>query len=58
MLIAPDDLKAELAAIEAESIGWLPLGDDAYLHLGKPEALVITVLGVPHDGDAVLLVGW
>ena len=27
---------AELAAIDAESIGWQPLGDGAYLHLGKP----------------------
>lgn len=26
----------ELAVIEAESIGWLPLGDGAYLDLGKP----------------------
>ncbi len=24
-MIDPDDLKAELAAIEAESVGWLPL---------------------------------
>ena len=32
----PFDLQAELqelAAIEAESIGWLPLGDGAYLHV-------------------------
>lgn len=48
----------ELAAIEAESIGWQPLGEGAYLHVGDPEALVITVVGVPRDGDAVLLVGW
>ena len=53
---------AELAAIEAESIGWLPLGDGAYLHLGKPdeEEIVITVVGVPEVGMAgmnVLLVG-
>jgi len=27
LLIDPDDLKAELAAIEAESIGWLSLGE-------------------------------
>ncbi|WP_144728449.1 hypothetical protein [Extensimonas perlucida] len=52
----------ELAAIEAESIGWLPLGDDAYLHVGKPdeEEIVITVVGVPDAGMAgvnVLLVG-
>ena len=57
------DLESELAAIEAESIGWLPLGDGAYLHLGKPEEeeIVITVVGVPEVGMAgmnVLLVGW
>ena len=50
--------QAELDAIAAESIGWLPLGDGAYLHVGDPQALVITVVGVPRDGDAVLLVGW
>ena len=54
---------AELAAIEAESIGWLPLGDGAYLHIGNPdeEEVVITVTGVPDAGMAginVLLVGW
>ena len=59
----PFDLQAEmaeLAAIEAESIGWQPLGDGAYLHLGDPEALVISVVGVPEVGMAgmnVLLVG-
>ncbi len=49
------DLQAELqelAAIEAESIGWLPLGEGAYLHVGDPEALVITVVGVPDAGMA------
>ncbi len=30
----------ELAAIEAESIGWLPLGDSAYLHVGNADPLV------------------
>ena len=60
------DLQAELqelTAIEAESIGWLPLTGGAYLHLGKPEEkeIVITVVGVPEVGMAgmnVLLVGW
>lgn len=49
LLIDPEELTAELAAIEAESIGWLPLSDGAYLHLGKPdeEEMVITVTGVP-----------
>ncbi len=36
----------ELAAIEAEAIGWLPLGDHAYLHTAKPDELVVTVVGV------------
>ena len=53
-LIDLDELKAELAAIEAESIGWIPLGDGAYLHLGKPEEeeIVISVVGVPDVGMA------
>jgi len=45
----------------AESIGWQPLGDGAYLHVGDPEAPVITVTGVPDAAMAgmnVLLVGW
>ena len=58
LLITEAELQAELAAIEAESIGWQPLGDGAYLHVGDPQALVITVVGVPRDGDAVLLVEW
>ena len=54
--------RIELAALEAESIGWLPLGDGAYLHVGKPdeEDVVITVTGIPDVGMAgmnVLLVG-
>ena len=59
-----DHLQAELqeiAAIEAESIGWLPLDENAYLHVGDPEGEVITVVGVPDAGMAgmnVLWVGW
>jgi hypothetical protein len=59
-LIPPEELLAELAAIEAEAIGWLPVGDGAYLHVGDPETEVITVVGVPDAGMAgmnVLLVG-
>lgn len=60
-LITEAERQAELAAIEAESIGWLPLGVGAYLHVGNPEALVIEVVGVREMGMAgmnVLLVGW
>lgn len=55
------DLQAELpelAAIEAESVGWQPLGDNAYLHVGDPEGEVITVVGVPDAGMAGMNVLW
>jgi hypothetical protein len=55
------DLQAELqelAAIEAESIGWQPLGDGAYLHVGDPEGEVISVVGVPDAGMAGMNVLW
>lgn len=59
------DLQAELqelTAIEAESIGWIPLEANAYLHVGNPdeEEIVITVVGVADVGMVggnVLLVG-
>ena len=53
-----DDLAAELAQIQAESIGWTPLEPGAYLHVGDPNATVIEVVGVPHadmKGLTVLL---
>lgn len=40
-----------------ESIGGLPLGDGAYLHVGDPDALVIDVVGVADAGMNVLWVG-
>jgi len=54
------DEAAFLAEVQAESIGWLPLGESAYLHVGDPNAMVIEVVGVPEVGVAgmnVLLVG-
>lgn len=43
------DFKAELAQIQAESIGWIPLEEGAYLHLGKvaTDSTVIEVVGIP-----------
>ena len=52
-------IEQELKEIAAESIGWLPLEDRAYLHissLGKENRVVVT--GVPDarmDGENVLL---
>lgn len=57
-LFTEEELAADLAALVVESMGWLPLDDGAYLHVGDPAAMVIEVVGVPRDGDAVLLVGW
>jgi hypothetical protein len=53
-----DELAAELAQIQAESIGWTPLEPGAYLHVGDANATVIEVVGVPHadmKGMTVLL---
>ena len=50
------DFWAELAHIEAESIGWLPLGEGAYLHVDDDNATQVLVVGVAQAGDAVLLV--
>ena len=58
LLITEAELQAELAAIEAEAIGWLPLGQGAYLHVGDPDALVVTVVGVPEVGMAGVNVLW
>ncbi|HQR86836.1 MAG TPA: hypothetical protein PKY33_08815 [Limnohabitans sp.] len=53
------NLEQELAGLAAESIGWLPLENGAYLHIsseGKDDRVVIT--GLPDaglDGENVLL---
>jgi hypothetical protein len=40
-----EDFWLELAQIQAESIGWIPLDEGAYLHVGS-DAPVIQVVGV------------
>jgi hypothetical protein len=40
-----EDFRLELAQIQAESIGWIPLDDGAYLHVGS-DAPVIHVVGI------------
>ena len=40
-----EDFWAELAQIQAESIGWIPLDEGAYLHVGSDEQ-VIQVVGI------------
>jgi len=39
------DFWAELTQIQVESIGWIPLDEGAYLHVGSDDA-VIQVVGI------------
>ena len=41
-----EDFWSELAQIQAKSIGWIPLEEGAYLHIGTDEP-VIQVVGAP-----------
>ena len=50
------DFWAELSQIQAESIGWIPLDESAYLHIGSDTSL-IEVVGLPKpdmQGSSVL----
>ena len=49
------DFEQDLAEIEAESLGWLPLEPGAYLHFSNEDATEIIITGVPQAGSAVLL---
>jgi hypothetical protein len=40
------DFWVELAQIHTESIGWIPLDERAYLHVGSDESSDNTVIGV------------
>jgi hypothetical protein len=51
------DFRAELTQIQAESIGWIPLDEGAYLHVGS-DAPVIQVVGVAKEEMADSNVLW
>ena len=40
------DFVTQLAQIQAESIGWIPLNEAAYLHISS-DTSVIEVVGIP-----------
>ena len=40
-----EDFWSELAQIQAESMGWIPMDEGAYLHVGSDES-VIHVVGL------------
>jgi hypothetical protein len=45
-----ENFDQELKELAAESMGWIPLDDRAYLHPGDADATVVVVTGVP-DAD-------
>ena len=47
----------ELAEIEAESMGWIPLDDGAYLHVGSEDG-VVEIVGLADTGMAGANVLW
>jgi len=58
-MIDPVHSKLELQEIAAESIGWIPLEEGVYLHVGSEECETIEVVGIPTadmQGLTVLLV--
>jgi hypothetical protein len=52
-----EDFWAELAQIQTESIGWIPLDEGAYLHIGSDEP-VIQVVGIAKGEMAASNVLW
>ena len=50
------DFGVELAQIQAESIGWIPLEEGVYLHVSDENATEVLVVGLAQAGAAVLLV--
>ena len=52
-----EDFSQELAQIQAESIGWIPLDEGAYLHIGSDEP-VIQVVGIAKEEMAASNVLW
>ena len=51
------EFSVELAQIQAESIGWIPLEEGVYLHVSDENATEVLVVGLPQAGAAVLLMG-
>ncbi len=51
------DFWRELAEIEAEAIGWLPLGDGCYLHTGNDSSEIL-IVGTATAGMAGINVLW
>ena len=51
------DFLLELAEVEVESMGWIPLGERAYLHVGGDDG-VVEIVGLADAGMADSDVLW
>jgi len=51
------DFLRELAEIEAESMGWIPLDEGVYLHVGSEDG-VVEIVGLADAGIAGANVLW
>ena len=51
------DFLRELAEIETESMGWIPLDDGAFLHVGSEDG-VVEIVGFADAGMAGANVLW
>ena len=51
------DFLRELAEIETESMGWIPLDDGAFLHVGSEDG-VVEIVGLADAGMAGVNVLW
>ena len=58
MLSTQADFWAELAQIQSESIGWIPLDETAYLHIGSNTSVieVVDIAKPEMQGSSVLWV--
>ena len=52
-----NDFVRELAEIETESMGWIPLDEGAYLHVGSEDG-VVEIVGLADAGMAGANVLW
>ena len=57
MISIEEDFFTELAQIQAESIGWIPLDEGAYMHVGS-DTQVIQVVGIATEEMAGSNVLW
>jgi len=50
------DFLAERAQIQAESIGWIPLDEAAYLHIGSDTSVIVGIPKSEMQGSTILWV--